>query len=172
MCDPAAVFYLYNGDADDPAAALMRHLSSEHLVKSFSLFSHSFDGKSFNLSNLIGREKFSSGAEEEGTDDTEATGPPCTYYPEHRKRKSTKVKEEMKGEADDEEHTAVEVAIKSEPGEEDSDEEQHCASNVAVEIKDGGGGDVIKQDQDAEGNSPQQKRRALSQVRNIRSTGA
>lgn len=60
MCDPAEVFYLYSGDSDDPAAALMQHLSSEHLVRSFSLFSYSFDGKSFNLTNLIGREKFSS----------------------------------------------------------------------------------------------------------------
>ena len=79
MCDPAEVFYLYNGDADDPAAALMRHLSSEHLVKSFSLFSHSFDGKSFNLTNLIGRENFLPGAGEEETDDPEANGNKCVY---------------------------------------------------------------------------------------------
>ena len=58
MCDPAEVFYLYSGDADDPAASLMRHLSSEHGVRSFSLFSYSFDGRSFNLNNLRGREKF------------------------------------------------------------------------------------------------------------------
>ena len=67
MCDPAEVFYLYNGDTEDPAAALMRHLSSEHHVRSFSLFSYSFDGKSFNLTNLIGREKFSSGEAGAGT---------------------------------------------------------------------------------------------------------
>ena len=58
----------------------MRHLSSEHLVKSFSLFSHSFDGKSFNLTNLIGRENFLPKAEEEEvTDDPEANGNKCVY---------------------------------------------------------------------------------------------
>ena len=60
MCDPAEVFYLYSGVAEDPAAALMRHLSSEHSVRSFSLFSYSYDGRSFNLNNLRGREKFCS----------------------------------------------------------------------------------------------------------------
>ena len=102
----------------------------------------------------------------------QAIGPPCiTVYPEtiskYRKRKSTNVKEEMKGEADEEVHSRGEVAIKCEPEEGDSDEEQHFVRNEAVEIKNEEGGDAMKQEQDAEENSPQQKRRALTQVSNI-----